>query len=151
MLITFFPCLWHGICEAFTAEIAESAEKDRDRGKATANGTAFTAEDAEIAEKGGEWGERRNGTAFNAEHAEACPERAACPEPVEGSESKGRRGKLGGKKVQNAECRMQNGRQTADGAARLRPGAPGLCRGKQGEKQDGVDGNASRRKSPLKK
>jgi hypothetical protein len=33
--------------------------------------------------------ERRNGTGFN---AEACPERAACPEPVEGSESKGRRG-----------------------------------------------------------
>ena len=36
--------------------------------------------------------ERRNGTGFNAEIAEACPERAACPEPVEGSEPKGRRG-----------------------------------------------------------
>jgi len=41
-----------------------------------------------------------NGTAFNAEDAEACPERA---EQVEGTQ----RGE-GGKKVQNAECRMQN-------------------------------------------
>jgi hypothetical protein len=53
MLITFFPCFWHGTCTAFTAEIAESAEKDRDRGKATANGTAFTAEIAEHARHGG--------------------------------------------------------------------------------------------------
>ena len=43
MLITFFPRLWHGNCTAFTAEDAESAEKDRDWGKATANGTAFNA------------------------------------------------------------------------------------------------------------
>jgi len=69
------------------------------------------------------------------EIAEACPERAACPEPVEGSESKGRKGRIGGKKVQNAECRVQNGRQTAGDAA--------------GEKQDGMAGNACRRKSPY--
>jgi hypothetical protein len=79
MLITIFPCLWHGICEAFTAEIAEDArlgglaagrgrraEKDRDRGKATANGTAFTAE--------------------------ACPERA---ERVEGTQSTQRKAEMG--------------------------------------------------------
>ena len=43
MLITFFPRLWHGICPAFNAEIAENAEKNADWGKATANGTAFNA------------------------------------------------------------------------------------------------------------
>ena len=72
MLVTFFPRLWHGNCTAFNAagpggaegrarEIAEHTEKDRDRGKATANGTAFNAEDAETAEKGGNRGKRRDG------------------------------------------------------------------------------------------
>jgi hypothetical protein len=59
MLVTFFPCLWHGICTAFTAELAENAEKGGNRGKRR-NGTAFTAEIAENAENGGNGGKAAN-------------------------------------------------------------------------------------------
>ena len=71
MLITFFPRLWHGTCAAFNAaghgrgrtparEIAESAEKDRDRGKATLLRQGYGGQAARPA-TGGQASSRRAG------------------------------------------------------------------------------------------
>jgi len=94
MLITIFPCLWHGNCTAFTAaghgsgprpephpgqggrsparEDAENAEKGGNRGNGeTANGTTFNpGAPGQSTQRKAEMGERRNGTAFTAETAE---------------------------------------------------------------------------------
>ena len=82
MLITFFPCLWHGICTAFNAEIAEACPERAER----VDGTQRKAE------SGGR--RRRNST-------QPSPQRLALSER---SESKGRRGGRGTIRLRSAEC-----------------------------------------------
>ena len=170
MLITIFPCLWHGTCTAFTAAGAEHAEKGGNRGKRrdgkrhslqrrdrrerrerrgmggtakTANGTAFNAAGhgsgprpepypgqggrrqatARLPCQGSPLaGQARRGLTAAREIAEACPERAACPDPVEGSESKERGGGRGG-----FHCGLRSPRRPGI-AALLRPDESGLRR-----------------------
>ena len=149
MLITFFPRLWHGNCTAFNAEIAESAEKDRDRGKATANGAAFNAAQPKVPAGRapflhGEDAAGHGRSRTPARGAVALPGRSRRAQR-KAKIGKGQQGKTVARGLVPRGCRQiqrarASPRATPSGSVRNYAGT--RRRGRRGEKQDRVAGNA---------